>query len=106
MFFLSVPSTEAGGCEVSSEHEPHMSRGGITAEMQVCVRACVCVCVCVCARGIYNIMGKVHEVMIQKIYRIICHMYLSQISSIYSATWIFTIAPTLDRYEFTHLSIS
>ena len=38
MFFLSVPSTEAGGCEVSSEHEPHMSRGGITAEMQVCVR--------------------------------------------------------------------
>ena len=29
--------TEAGGSDVNPEHEPHVPKGGITAEMQVSV---------------------------------------------------------------------
>ena len=32
----SLHRTEAGGSDVNPDHEPHVPRGGITAEMQVC----------------------------------------------------------------------
>jgi len=35
---VSCNSTEDGGSETNPEHEPHMSNGGIIAEMQVCRR--------------------------------------------------------------------
>ena len=34
--------TETGGSEVNPEHEPHIMKGGITAEMQVCGSGGVC----------------------------------------------------------------
>ena len=33
---MSLVCTETGGSEVNPEHEPHIMKGGITAEMQVC----------------------------------------------------------------------
>ena len=35
---MSLVCTETGGSEVNPEHEPHIMKGGITAEMQVCGR--------------------------------------------------------------------
>lgn len=32
---MSLVCTETGGSEVNPEHEPHIMKGGITAEMQV-----------------------------------------------------------------------
>jgi len=34
--FRFICISEAGGSEVNPSHEPFCSRGGITAEMQVC----------------------------------------------------------------------
>ena len=33
--YISCVCTETGGSEVNPEHEPHIMKGGITAEMQV-----------------------------------------------------------------------